>query len=85
MSNENNNKITLNKNILLLTNTDDIKILKMNFLYRIKSNNKYQAVCFIKRNNGNNLYTVRIPLDVLIISDPKLLFNYLEHNFLEIK
>ena len=56
MSNENNNKITLNKNILLLTNTDDIKILKINSLYRIKSNNEifefsYIKIIIYKKNN----------------------------------
>ena len=54
MSNQHNNKKTINKNLELLTNVNDIKVIKINSLYKIKNTNKLQAECILKQNNDNN-------------------------------
>ena len=84
MLNEHNNKKTINKNLELLTNLNDIKVIKINSLYKIKNTNKLQAECILKQNNDNNLYRARISTEQLIINNPRLLISYLEHNLLKV-
>ena len=84
MSNQHNNKKTINKNLELLTNVNDIKVIKINSLYKIKNTNKLQAECILKQNNDNNLYKARIRAEQLLINNPRLLISYLEHNLLKV-
>ena len=85
MSNVHNNKKTINKNLALLTNVNDIKVIKINSLYKIKNTNKLQAECILKQNNDdNNLYRARISAEQLLINNPRLLISYLEHNLLKV-
>ena len=84
MSKQHNNKRTINKNLELLTNVNDIKVIKINSLYKIKKTNKLQAECILRKNNDNNLYRARISTELLLINNPRLLISYLEHNLLKV-